>query len=459
MTLVDIERLEELRREAIDVGMRPARDGALAPRERLAKLTDPGSFLELGALASSQQPSAAAQTPTDGVITGYAHINGRKAVVIIEDCAVLAKTDRQVAKEKVRRILGKAKLENLPVIYCIDVPQNPSPAFPYVEGLLFGKLAEQKEMPSLDDHPQPFLVGLFGALDVEHAAFMQQADIVIGVDASNSYGAPSKSKADIRCADDQSAIEAIRQLMDLLPRPGYPLGDIKVSASPVENKKHQPEAELQAASQNVLSLILGDDNYLSFVCDGESRLAAGIGRLQGLPLCVVGPGGSDASTLSEDGLETLYRVARLCRRLRMPLILVQNCSGYAVSDERFDAFTDAFSRYQTEVRRIRAPKISLIAGAGHALGSFALGGRELGVHYIAAWPWASIGLADVSSYTPEVLNAQREKDAWLAAGSGIIDTVILPTETRDHLVNIMSFLIHMRDAPAMNSGNRMLRDI
>ena len=63
--------------------------GRLTARERLEKLLDPDSFLELGMLAHADIPELEELSPADGRICGVGTINGRKVGIIAQDRTVL----------------------------------------------------------------------------------------------------------------------------------------------------------------------------------------------------------------------------------------------------------------------------------------------------------------------------------------------------------------------------------
>ena len=62
--------------------------GMLNARERVARLFDPGSFMESGMYALSSRPEDKASTPADGKIAGFGRINGREAAVVANDFTV-----------------------------------------------------------------------------------------------------------------------------------------------------------------------------------------------------------------------------------------------------------------------------------------------------------------------------------------------------------------------------------
>ncbi len=55
--------------------------GKLFARERIARLVDPGSFVEDAALANNLDP----ELPADGVVTGTARIGARDVAIMAND--------------------------------------------------------------------------------------------------------------------------------------------------------------------------------------------------------------------------------------------------------------------------------------------------------------------------------------------------------------------------------------
>src|SRR4030081_2679310 len=107
------ERLAELtqRREpACHAGperavMRQHEKGKLLARERIEYLLDPGSFHELDMLARSRAEGVADRPYTDGVITGFGTIDGRKVCVFSQDFTVFGGALGEVFAEKIHKIM------------------------------------------------------------------------------------------------------------------------------------------------------------------------------------------------------------------------------------------------------------------------------------------------------------------------------------------------------------------
>ena len=78
--------------------------GKLTARERVEKLTDPGSFLEVGLFATHRQTNfgmAGKELPADGVVTGSASVDGRLVHLASQDFTVAGGAAGVVHSEKV----------------------------------------------------------------------------------------------------------------------------------------------------------------------------------------------------------------------------------------------------------------------------------------------------------------------------------------------------------------------
>ena len=89
--------------------------GRLTARERIDKLLDPGTFMELGAFCTSDMPGMEDRTPADSLICGYGYVDGRRVAVIVNDFTVLASTNAWTNLKKMllfmKKISGKPFLQ------------------------------------------------------------------------------------------------------------------------------------------------------------------------------------------------------------------------------------------------------------------------------------------------------------------------------------------------------------
>src|SRR5665811_1536038 len=121
------ERLEELgvlREEALHAGSdaavtRQHDRGKLTARERIELLLDPGSFVELDMLARHRAHGFGIENNrplTDGVITGWGEVDGRKIFVFSQDFTVFGGALGEVYAEKIHKVMDLAESVGAPMI-------------------------------------------------------------------------------------------------------------------------------------------------------------------------------------------------------------------------------------------------------------------------------------------------------------------------------------------------------
>src|SRR6187549_3312110 len=118
---LDGEALAQLRKRVLAGGAERyhaanAAKGKLFARERIALLTDEGSFVEDGMYANS----LAEGLPADGVITGNAKIDGRDVCVMANYSTVKAGSWGARTVEKIIRVIEQAYGTGVPMVYLVD---------------------------------------------------------------------------------------------------------------------------------------------------------------------------------------------------------------------------------------------------------------------------------------------------------------------------------------------------
>src|SRR3954466_7516952 len=120
------ERLDELNKrkeEALHAGSersveRQHAKGKMLARERIEYLLDEGSFHELDMLAKHRAHGSGLQEHpyTDGVITGWGTIDGRKVFVFSQDFTVFGGALGEVFAEKIHKLMDLALKVGAPVV-------------------------------------------------------------------------------------------------------------------------------------------------------------------------------------------------------------------------------------------------------------------------------------------------------------------------------------------------------
>ena len=284
------ERMERIEQERIHIDSfdrnRQLQPGQLTPRARIAALVDEESFLEIGAFAKSQHRDAAAETPADGVITGYAEIGGRRVVVLAEDPVALANTDAQVGKNKRNRMISNAIYRRLPIVYLADGTPDESPEFDMHRGFLLSRVADQVPARDIAERDAPLITIAFGLCAGQNGSLAVRSDLLIATTQAR-FGALDGSPgsvADLVSDDDPNAIAAAQRFLGTLPAelgtPLQPLSNTPAVPSNIlkdEFMDARPEEQFESIFDAEGSVLLSDTDETCLV---------GLGRIEGFPVGV-----------------------------------------------------------------------------------------------------------------------------------------------------------------------------
>src|SRR3954449_12119007 len=119
-----LEHLAALREQALHAGSdaavaRQHDRGKLTARERIDLLLDPDSFVELDMLARHRAHGfgiEATRPLTDGVVTGWGTVDGRKVFVFSQDFTVFGGALGEVFAEKIHKLMDLALKVGAPVV-------------------------------------------------------------------------------------------------------------------------------------------------------------------------------------------------------------------------------------------------------------------------------------------------------------------------------------------------------
>src|SRR5438876_10110136 len=119
-----LEQLAKLKEEARQPGSEAAvrrqhEKGKLTARERIDLLLDPGSFVELDMLARHRAHGFGIEQNrplTDGVVTGWGTVDGRKVCIFSQDFTVFGGALGEVFAEKIHKVMDLAASVGVPMI-------------------------------------------------------------------------------------------------------------------------------------------------------------------------------------------------------------------------------------------------------------------------------------------------------------------------------------------------------
>ena len=132
-----MDQLAERREQALHAGSdesiaRQHSRGKLTARERIDLLLDPGSFHELDMLARHRAHGFGIENNrplTDGVVTGWGTVDGRKVFLFAQDFTVFGGALGEVFAEKIHKVMDLAASTGAPFIGLYPLFGRRSPAW------------------------------------------------------------------------------------------------------------------------------------------------------------------------------------------------------------------------------------------------------------------------------------------------------------------------------------------
>jgi acetyl-CoA carboxylase carboxyltransferase component len=394
--------------------------GKLPVRDRIDRLLDPGSpFLELSPLAAFGMYDD--EAPGAGIITGIGRVSGNECVIVANDATVKGGSYYPLTVKKHIRAQEIALENRLPCLYLVDsggafLPRQDE-VFPDRDH--FGRIFYNQARLSSLAIPQIALVmgsctaggAYVPAMSDETVIVKGQGTIFIGgpplvkaatgvdVTAEELGGADVHTRvsgvADHLALDDPHAVAIAREIVALLERPTYWGVDDRVDPEP---PAHDPadlyalipeDIRTQYDVHEVIARLVDGSRFHEFKALYGTTLVCGFARIEGFRVGIVANNGV---LFSESALKAAHFV-ELCNQRRVPLVFLQNISGFMVGQEyEAGGIAKDGAKMVTAVACSTVPKFTVIIGGSFGAGNYGMNGRAYSPRQLWMWPNARISV-------------------------------------------------------------------
>ena len=415
--------------------------GKLTARERISKLTDPGSFfLEFSALAADGMYEG--EVPGAGVVTGMGLVTGRLVVVIANDATVKGGTYYPETIRKHLRAQEIARENRLPCVYLVDsggvfLPKQ-SEVFPDKEH--FGRIFyNQAVMSSLGIPQISVVMGMCTAGGAYVPAMSDECVIVRGTGTIYLGGPPLVKAAtgeesseeelgggemhshisgvtDHLASDDEEAIRICRSIVSNLniapmripmgvEEPAYPASDLYG----IMNRDLRRPGDVS----EVIARIVDGSRFHAFKSLYGRTLTCGFASLMGRPIGIIGNSG----VLFSDSAVKGAHFIELCSQRQIPLLFLQNITGFMVGKEAEQGgIIKHGAKLVQAVATARVPKITVIIGSSNGAGNYAMCGRAFGGRFLFTWPNTRVSVMGAEQASQVMLIIKRAQLAREKSG-------------------------------------------
>jgi len=394
--------------------------GQLLPRERLARLLDPGApFLELSTLAGYRMhDDDGGENVAGGGITGVGVASGVRCVVSVSDSGIkggaispmgLAKTLRaqRIAFENKLPLVNLVESAGANLLYQSEIFVEGGRTFanlarlsaagiPVITVVHGSSTAGGAYLPGLSDYviavrkrAQIYLAGP----PLVKAALGEDADDeeLGGADLH----ATVTGTAEYLAEDDAEALDVARRLLARLgwsaalpaaARPSFRPprfdADELLDLVPVDYRRPYDARE-------VIARLVDDSDFLELKPLYGAATVCGHAAIEGHAVGILGNNGP----LDPDGSTKAAHFIQLCCQSGTPIVYLQNTTGYMVGKEAEAAgMVKHGSKMIQAVANASVPQLTLMIGASFGAGNYGMCGRGYDPRFIFAWPNARIAV-------------------------------------------------------------------
>jgi len=509
-----IEDLRERKEAAYNAGSprsveRQHEKGKMLARERIDYFLDPGSFQELDLLARHRAHAAGLEERpyTDGVITGWGTVEGRKIFVFSQDFTVFGGALGEVFAEKIHKLMDLALKVGAPVVGLNDGAgariQEGVVSLASYGGIFYRNVLSSGVVPQISVVLGPCAGGavyspamtdfIFMVRETSHM-FITGPDVVKTVTGEDvtleqlggAMSHASKSGvATFVSTDEKSCLDDVRYLLSFLPQnnledpPAVESTDDPNRLCPMLRDILPPSSNQPYDMKKVIREVCDDGEYFEYFPFWAKNITCGFSRLDGQVVGIVGNQPQEfAGVLDIESSEKAARFVRTCDAFNIPLITFVDVPGFLPGvNQEHDGIIRHGAKLLYAYCESTVPRIQMITRKAYGGAYVVMNSKSIGADLAYAWPTAELAVmgpqgaveivyrrelqqaADPVARRAELISDYTEKYAnpYNAAERGYIDDVIDPAETRIKLIAGLKMLQTKRaELPRRKHGNMPL---
>jgi acetyl-CoA carboxylase carboxyltransferase component len=456
--------------------------GMLNARERIARLCDPGSFVESGLFATStSNPADRDSTPCDGKITGFGKVNGRETAVLANDFTVMGASSGSTNGRKIAHMKRVATQRGLPMVFLGESSGARMPDHMGSRGMgtLLGNDGTQylrmRETPwasatlglsygssSWYAVLSDFNVMRKGAVLAVSSSLLASLAIREEVDPQEMGGwrvhAEVTGFADQVVDSDEEAIDAIKAFLAYLP--AHCNEAPPVAAVPAGSGAGMrdilgllPGARTQVYDvRAVIRTVVDADSFFELKPRFGKAGVTGLARLDGRTVGILANNPqSRGGAMDSDACEKLTSLIVLCDSFNIPILLFVDTPGFVIGTEAEKRRAPGkIMNMMNALALTTVPKLSVILRKSYGQAYLNMGGGR-NSDEVAAWPTAEVSFMDpvfavrvvhglepgAPGFDEALAGMNRASEVWDFAQVYAAQSVIRPQETRDYLIRML----------------------
>ncbi len=481
--------------------------GKLTARERIELLVDEGTFEEIDMLVKHRSKDFGLdkeQYLGDGVVTGFAKIDGRSVALFSQDFTVFGGSLSETHAEKIVKIMNMAMKIGIPVIGLNDsggarIQEGVVSLGGYADIFLLNTLASGV-VPQISVVLGPCAGGAVYSPAITDFIFMVRNSsymFVTGPNVVKTVTHEDVSFEDLGGAETHASksgvahfiydneietLNGVRRLVNFLP---LNFMDRSVEKEfEIESLKSDTRLDnIIPANPNkpynmkeIIKYLVDDEDFMEVHSEYAENIIVGFGRISGISVGIVANQPEVlAGVLDINASVKGARFVRFCDAFNIPLLVLVDVPGFLPGTEQeWNGIIRHGSKLLYAFCEATVPKVTVITRKAYGGAYDVMNSKHIRGDFNFAWPTAEIAVMGPKGaveiiFKKEISKAQNPEEElenklaeytekfanpYAAAERGYIDDVILPSETKIKLVNSFNLLKNKVDKnPRKKHGN------
>ena len=501
------EKINEALRGGGEASIQSQHDkGKLTARERIALLVDEGSFEEIGMLAVHRSSNFGLDKKKflgDGVVTGYATVNGRPVYLFAQDFTVIGGSLAEVHAKKIVRIMDLSLKNGVPVIGLCDsggarIQEGVVSLGGYAD-IFYRNVKASGVVPQISAIMGPCAGGAVYSPALTDFTFMVEGTSFMFVTGPNVVktvtheevtseelgGASTHSEksgvAHFAESDDLQCINGIKRLLTYIPQ-NCEEDSPRYAYDGSDNRREglngivpdNPNTPYDI--KDVIKELVDENSFMEVHKEFAQNIVVGFALLEGKSIGIVANQPAYlAGVLDIDASTKAGRFVRFCDSFNIPLLVLEDVPGFLPgTDQEWNGIITNGAKLLYAFCEATVPRITVITRKAYGGAYDVMNSKHIGADMNYAWPTAEIAVMGAKGAAEIIfrkeIQAADDKEAKLAekeaefgelfanpynaAAHGFVDEVIEPAQTREKLVKAFEMLKNKVDhLPRKKHGN------
>jgi len=469
--------------------------GKYIARERISRLLDPGSFIEMDKFVQHRCTSFGMEKTKylgDGVVIGLGAINGQKVAIFSQDFTCWGGALGAAYAKKICKIMDFAIENKIPVIGINDsggariqegveslagyadifhrnvkasgvIPQISLIMGPCAGGAVYSP-AMTDFVFMVDKTSYMFVTGPEVVETVTHEKVTK--DELGGAHTHNE----KSGVAHFICDDEDDCLERVRELLSFLPSGNFtkPVKGFTQDSVTRENHKLKDLIPVNAKKpydmKEIIMDVVDDNHFLEVQRDFAKNIICGFANIGGHKIGIVANQPAVlAGCLDIDSSVKAARFIRFCDAFEIPLLTLVDVPGFLPgTTQEYGGIIRHGAKLLYAYSEATVPMITLITRKAYGGAYDVMASKHIGADINLAYPTSEIAVMGADGAVniifrnelkglegeafdkkkAELVSAYEDKFAnpYRAAEVGYIDEIIYPENTRERILKYLEFL-------------------